>query len=320
MNLGKYLFGIREEYFYKVSPEERKKQFFAFNLLAAMFYVLVILATVAGYCYGLVIFHNWIFAGITAILLGGIAFVLLLLVLFLNMTTNYQELYSTMTDMSEVFKPYYDRDLSGLSDEEAQRIVQTHKMELREKNLVPDSPPFYVSGIFVSIIKLTLILILSCVIANGIEMWMFKDMLNKSMVSMLASSELQQQLVASDSTGVNDNQIYARWTREMLTEPAEHPFLLVNCQSILMINEIMGLALGKWKIVLDLLFFALYLIPFMIVKKSRRYAGGLFLKEVSLSDISISYMSFLLARRKCQQVKNILENEYDYNQLMKKKA
>jgi hypothetical protein len=46
----------------------------------------------------------------------------------------------------------------------------------------------------------------------------------------------------------------------------------------------------------------------------------LFLKEVSLSDISISYMSFLLARRKCQQVKNILENEYDYNQLMKKKA
>jgi len=320
MNLGKYLFGIREEYFYKVSPEERKKQFFAFNLLAAMFYVLVLLATVAGYCYGLVIFHNWIFAGITAIMLGGIAFVLLLLVLFLNMTTNYQELYSTMTDMSEVFKPYYDRDLSGLSDEEAQRIVQTHKMELREKNLVPDSPPFYVSGIFVSIIKLTLILILSCVIANGIEMWMFKDMLNKSMASMLASTELQQQLVASDSTGVHDNQIYARWTREMLTEPAEHPFLLVNCQSILMINEIMGLALGKWKIVLDLLFFALYLIPFMIVKKSRRYAGGLFLKEVSLSDISISYMAFLLARRKCQQVKNMLENEYDYNQLLKKKA
>ena len=35
---------------------------------------------------------------------------------------------------------------------------------------------------------------------------------------------------------------------------------------------------------------------------------------------SISYMAFLLARRKCQQVKNILESEYDYNQLMKKKA
>jgi len=319
MNLGKYIFGIREEYFHKVSTEERKKQFFAYNLLAAMFFVLVLLACIAGFCYGLLIFHHVILASITAVLLGGVSFVLLLLVLFLNMTTSYRDLYTKMTDMSEVFNSYYNIDLTGMSDEKAQQIVQSYKMELREKNIVPDPSPFYFSGIFVSIIKLSLILILSCVVANGIEMLMFKDKLNESMAQIKTSQELQQQMLATDSMGINHEQIYARWTYEMLTETDERPFILINCQSIMMVVDILNLALGKWKIVLDLLFFLLFFIPFMLVRKSRRYAGGIFLKEVALTDISISLMTFLLARKKCQQIKYTLENEFDYSQLANKK-
>jgi hypothetical protein len=321
MNLGKYLFGIREEYFNKVSSEERKKQFFAYNLLAAMFYIMVSLAVIAGVCYGLVIFHNWVFALLTGVFLGGISFVLLLLVLFLNMTTNYQDLYSKMTDMKEVFQQYYNQDLTGLSDEQAQKLVQTYKMNLREENLFPDAPPFHFSGIFVSLIKIILILVLSCVIANGIEMLMFKNTLNQSMAEIKNSSILQTQNGGlKDSVDLMKDEVYVKWTQNMLQEPVDHPFLLIDCQSLLMINDILYLALGKWKTFLDVLFFALFLIPFMIVKKSRRYAGGVFLKEVSLSDISTSHMFYLLAQRKCQQVNHTLKNEYDYNHMMNKKT
>jgi hypothetical protein len=55
------------------------------------------------------------------------------------------------------------------------------------------------------------------------------------------------------------------------------------------------------------------------VKKSRKYAGGVFLKEVALSDITTSFMFFLLAQRKIQQVKKTIENEYDYSKLLKKR-
>jgi hypothetical protein len=308
MNLGKYLFGIREEYFHKISSEERKKQFFAFNLLAMMFFVLVSLSFIAGICYGLVVFQVWSLAIITGVFLGGISFVLLLLVLFLNMTTNYQKLYSTMTDMSEVFKTYQNQDLSGMSDEKALQIVQTHKMELREKNLFPDHRPFYVSGIIVSLIKVVLIIVLSCIAANGLEMLIFKDMLNESMDVIKNSPELN----AENTNGT--------WAREMLEEKEKKPFLLINCQSIIMIHEILSLGLGKWKVTLDLLFFLLYLIPFILVKKSSRYASGLFLKEVALSDISISLMAFLLTQRKCQQIKKTISDEYDYDQLLNNKS
>jgi hypothetical protein len=55
----------------------------------------------------------------------------------------------------------------------------------------------------------------------------------------------------------------------------------------------------------------LFIIPLILVKKSRKYGGGIFLKEVALSDISTSLMFYLLARRKSQQVRKIIEAE-DY--------
>ena len=127
MNLAKYIFGFREEYFNKVSVEEKKKQYTAYNLLSLMLFILVIFSFLAGVIYGAIIFQQWIFAIITGLFLGGVSFILLLLVLFLNMTTDYNRLYDYMTDNSKIIEPYLDKDLTQLSDEELQVIAQEKK-------------------------------------------------------------------------------------------------------------------------------------------------------------------------------------------------
>jgi hypothetical protein len=65
-------------------------------------------------------------------------------------------------------------------------------------------------------------------------------------------------------------------------------FILIDCHSILLIAKVMDEALGGWKILIDVLFSALFLIPFIVVRRSRFIAGGDFLKEAAIADISTS--------------------------------
>lgn len=316
MNLGKYLFGIREEYFAKVSEDEKRNQFFAYNVLAGMYFILVLFAFAAGLFYGLVIFQSWILSVVIGLFFAGISFILLLLVLFLNMTTQYEKLYEKMTDNSSVIDAYQHQDLSGLSDEEAVRITQEYKMKLRDENKEPEKTPFHFSNIFTSTIKVSLVLIISCIVANGLELFIFHQKLNESMEKIRNNNELKTMaLKAKDkSLPVIEKQgdvTLAAWTMEMVTENPENPFILIDCHSILMVFDVLDASLGKYKVIFDLLFALLFIIPLILVKKSRKYGGGIFLKEVALSDISTSLMFYLLARRKSQQVRKIIEEE-DY--------
>ena len=184
MNLGKYLFGVREEYFTKVGDKEKERQFRVYNNLSLMFYTLIAISTLAGGIYGLVLFNSWWIAIGIGLFLGGISFALLLLVFFLNMTTNYQNLYLTMTDMNPIFEEHENEDLKNLSDERAEEMVQAKKMHLRETNQEAKFDHFHLSSVLTSIIKVTLILIISCVVANSLEFLIFHKSLNSSLNSL----------------------------------------------------------------------------------------------------------------------------------------
>jgi hypothetical protein len=133
-----------------------------------------------------------------------------------------------------------------------------------------------------------------------------------------SDARLNELAAVSDSAARTDNlAIQAKWTLDMVREKPEEPFVMIDCYSILMVFDIMDFSMGKFKVVFDLLFAILFIIPFILVKKSRKYAGGLFLKEVALSDITTAYMFYLLAERKRQQTQKFIEEEYDYTRLLK---
>lgn len=327
MNLGKHIFGLREHYFEKVDQETRDRQFLVYNLLALMFYILVICCTISGIVYGLILFNNWPIAITLGLFFGLISFLLLILVLFLTMTTNHEDLYDSMTNMSPHFEPFQKQDLSSISDEQALKMTQEKKMFLRETSHPPSMDRFHLSGILTSMIKVSLILIISCIVANAIEILMFHDKLNDSLKSIkqneliqyLAESDRNQDTLKKTNEALNQKRLLASWTVEMLTEDKDQPFKLINSKSLILSLEILDKAIGKSKIVLDVLFALLFLTPFVLVKKSREYSGGAFLKEVALTDISTSFYSFLITQRTCQNIKKKIDTEYDYSSLTKRR-
>jgi hypothetical protein len=321
MNLGKYIFGVREEYFTKVSDKETARQFRVYNNLSLMFYTLIAISTLAGLIYGLVLFNSWWIAIGVGLFLGGISFTLLLLVFFLNMTTNYQNLYLTMTDMNPIFEEHENDDLKNLSDERAEEKVQAKKMLLRETNQEAKFDHFHLSSVVTSIIKVTLILIISCVVANSLEFLIFHKSLNSSLNSLKNNETLvacAKHELTENNDELNRKITLARWTLSMLKEDANAPFILIKSKSLLLSMEILSLSIGKSKVVLDIVIALLFLTPFVLLKKSKEYAGGIFLKEAALYDIQCSHMFFLISERERRKIKEKIQNEYPYNELIKK--
>ena len=318
MNLGKYIFGFRDEYLNKATETEKAEQFYSYNMLSLMFLVLITLCTAAGIVYGLIIFQNWIFASICGLLLGGVSFILLVLVFFINMTTRHAELYQKMTNMKEVFAELDNHDFTGISDEMALQIAQQKKMELRDRNQVTETPKFHASNIITTTIKVTLVLVLSCLIANAMEIFMFKNKINAD-IAEIRNSETIKKVASRNNDSLNylqGNSVLAKWTLDVVTEK-ETTFKLIDSYSILLTLETLDRGLGNWKLLLDFLFALLFLVPFVLVRKSKRYSGGVFLKEVALSDITTSLMFYILAQRKCQQVKQIIAKDYNYDAYIK---
>ena len=103
------------------------------------------------------------------------------------------------------------------------------------------------------------------------------------------SALLRDQLIyLNDESDLND--VYglnAKWLIDMTTiESGE--LMIVDCHSLLLCLDVLKMSLGNWKIFIDLLISVLFIIPFVLVKRSVYYAGGTFLKEAAITDIGNS--------------------------------
>ncbi len=316
MNLGKYIFGIREEYILRLEQEKREEQFLSYNILAVMFFVLVTLAFLSGFCYGLILFQSWIISFILGICFAAINFILLLLVLFLNMNTSDGVLQGKMNNFEAYYQSIKEKRFESVTDEEALMIISEYEQSLRTSNAEPQKIEFHISQVFITSTKIVLVLVISFIVANGIEMLMFHGKMNDALLIIKNSKEIKKLISDTTALQVNsDIKTNAQWTINMLTENPSEPFIMINSYSFLLNFEILTLCLGKWKIVFDLFFAILFLIPFILVKKSSRFAGGGYIKELMFSHISTTLLFRILADRKCAEIRKELE-AIDYDALL----
>lgn len=319
MKLSRYLFGINEEYLNTTDKKIAKRQILVYDILAIMLIILVFIIFLSGIFYGVIIFGNWIYAILMGGFLAVICFIVLLLVLFLNMTTKYRSLYETMTNMEAVFKKTEKIELLKMNDVDLIKIVSKHKKQISNSSIESDPDPFHWSKIITSSIKVALILIISIVIANGVELFLFKNSINKSLSIIKNSEQLHKSLVKTTEKNIiyfDKKSATAEWTYNMLEEKKEQPFHIINCYSILLSIDIMNMSMGNWKLFVDVLFTLLFLSPYILVKKSIEYSGGEYQKEVALHNISTSHMFYLLTQRKCQYIKNEILEKFDYDKAL----
>ena len=320
MNLGKLFFGVRNEILINVSSEEANRQVFIFNILGYMLLLLSLSCAGAGIIYGLIIFNNWCIAIFTGAFLGFICFILLQLLLFLSMQTHYRKIREQLSNMETLYDKYTGVDFKGLSDEEAVEMVTNMKMALSQDSIKSEPLPFHFSQIIVSAMIISLVLLISFIVANGYEVLMFRNSINNSFNEIKSSEQIQnlaRDYKITKKTTNLEQKLDAVWTLSMLKEQRGKEFKVVNCYSLLMTIEIMCIGLGKTKIVIDLLFAAIFLIPYLLVKKSEEFSSGAFLKEATIDGIGTSFLMFMLSTRKLQQVENKIKTEFDYKKALR---
>lgn len=319
MNLGKLFFGVRNEVLINVSSEDANKQVFVFNILGYMLLLLSLSCVGAGIIYGLIIFNNWGVAIFTGVFLGFICFILLQLLLFLSMQTRYRKIKDQLSNMETLYDKYKGLDFKGLSDEEAVEMVTNMKMTLSKDSVKSEPSPFHFSQIIVSAMIISLVLLISFIVANGFEVLMFRSSINKSFNEIKSSEQIQnlaKDFKISKNTTHLDQKLDAIWTLSMLKEQKGKEFKVVNCYSLLMTIEIMSIGLSKTKIIIDLLFAVIFLIPYLLVKKSDEFGSGAFLKEATIDGIGTSFLMFLLSSRKIQKIENKIKTEFDYKKAL----
>jgi hypothetical protein len=319
MMLGLHLFGMRKNLLHQLPEDVAKRQVNIYNLLALMLLVLSILGAASGLIYGLVIFNNWAIAVGCAVLLGFIFFLLLQLLLFLSLQTRFKEIKSQLSNMNNLYEQYKDHDLSGISDEEALEMTTNYRMTMRESAIIAEPTPFHFSQLIISTLFVSIILTISFLVASAIQIWMYRTTLNNTFFEIKNSTEIVELAEASkkqEKPLFLEQKMEAVWTLQMLTPAKGEDFKFVNCQSILMTFDVLFSGLGNTKIVIDLLFALLYLIPFLIVKRSEEVAGGALLKEASIEAIGKSYLMFLLSSRDIQKTKRKIETTFDYDKVL----
>jgi len=317
MIIGTYIFGIRKELLSRLPEEVARRQIFIYNMLGLMLIVLALLGAASGLIYGLVLFNHWGLAIACGIFLGGVFFLLLQLLLFLSLQTRYRSLKEQLANMESLYDHYKGLNMSTISDEEALEIVSNYRLTASASQIKTEPNPFHLSQLLISASIVSLALLLSFIVASAIEIWMFRNSLNEKFHEIKHSTELNH--LAKDyqqqrNTSFNEQKMEAYWTLKMVDNSAGESFKLIHCHSILMTFDVLMAGIGKTKVLIDLLFACVFLIPYILVKKSDEISGGELLKQVTIDSISTSLLMHLLSTREIQQAKHKIETEYNYSE------
>jgi hypothetical protein len=317
MIIGTYIFGIRKELLSRLPEEVARRQTFIYNMLGLMLIVLALLGAASGLIYGLVLFNHWGLAIACGIFLGGVFFLLLQLLLFLSLQTRYRSLKEQLANMESLYDDYKGLNMSTISDEEALEIVSNYRLTASASQIKTEPNPFHLSQLLISASIVSLALLLSFIVASAIEIWMFRNSLNEKFHEIKHSTELNH--LAKDyqqqrNTSFNEQKMEAYWTLKMVDNSAGESFKLIHCHSILMTFDVLMAGIGKTKVLIDLLFACVFLIPYILVKKSDEISGGELLKQVTIDSISTSLLMHLLSTREIQQAKHKIETEYNYSE------
>lgn len=321
MRLGLLIFGIDDHILDNIPEDVAKRQTVIYNFLGLMLLVLSLIGASAGLIYGIIIFGHWGLAIGCSIFLGLVFFLLLQLLLFLSLQTRYASLKQQLSQMEEVFKKYPSENLGGISDEEALEIVSKNRMNWRGASKGTTNP-FHFSQILISTAVVSLSLLLSFLSANAVELFIFRKPVNQELHRIKQSEQLIGLAKLQENpkkARFSEQEMEAYWTLKMVSEQPNNEFKFIDCYSLLLVFDVLQTGLGNTKILIDLLFAVLFLVPYVAVKKSDEISGGIFLKEVVINSMSSALLMHLLSGRTIEKSLQKIKNEFDYHKALGKK-
>jgi hypothetical protein len=137
--------------------------------------------------------------------------------------------------------------------------------------------------------------IIALVFANGLELFLFNNQINEVL------NDLLRLYTAKNET----------WLVENLLNPANgSSFSVLNTNSLLLALEILSKGLGYWKVLIDFIFILIFLLPLIIVIKSKEIKQSEYVRELALSELSITFYHYLHTQKLCKKIeRDIKSNE-----------
>jgi len=277
------LLGFDKDLLLKADAKLGERQSYIMSMLAIMLICLSLICFASSLVYVLTIFHSWIIAILVALFLSFVVFNLYRLFILTAFNVSGSSLEEYYKKHEKHYAEHMDMggDMSGLTDAEIKGKTAVSKDQLRQKSVMSASAFSDVFAVSIQVISISTIAV---IFATGIELYIFKDQINTIL------EELKNQYSSHGDTWMVEN---------LLTAEKDKDFILFNTNSLLLIIDLLVRGLGNWKIAIDLIFLILFLIPLVLVTKSKEIREGEYMRELALSEITISFYSYLIAQRFC---------------------
>jgi hypothetical protein len=297
--------GYDERIMQKVEGKEADRQKYIFSMLTIMLVVVGLLVFFSSLVFMLVIFRNWSLAIFSGLFLALIVFNIYRFLIVSSVNASYSGLAEFQSKHEMAYLNYLntDMDFSKMTQEQILHSVNKKKEELR--SIFPLSG-FHLTNrftlFFTMLVRVSLIAIFAIVFATGIELFIFKGAINIT----LEETRLMLLEEAPNS-----------WTlKEILTPIDGTDFIWFNCNSLLVLLSVLSHSLGYWKLVFDFIFLMIFLMPLILIFRSREILFGDYVRELALHEIAISHYHYMKTQKACSAIiQEIIEkNEQIVNQ------
>jgi hypothetical protein len=294
MSWHKYI-GIDTDLLTKVDPKHSERQTFILSTLTVMLFVISIICFFSGIVYALIIFQSWPVAIFIGVFMSIMVFNLYRLLVMTALDVSESSLEPYYLDHEKHYSDYVklDEDFSKLTDEKIKEIVYVAKDKLREKTaLNPPNRDTKRHPLTISL-RVIILTVIGLVFANGLELFLFNNQINEVLNDLLIL------YTANNETWLVEN---------MLNPGKNSTFSVLNTNSLLLALEILNKGLGKWKLLIDLIIILIFLMPLIIVLKSKEIKQSEYVQELALSELTITFYHYLHTQKLCKKIENEIKS------------
>ena len=300
--------GVRKKLMSAVPLDVMDRQFKIYKWLFIMVLVITFLTSFAFYIYGVVIFHSIIIALVCSIFFGYVVYNLFNLLLLSSLNPMNQSIYRIWVDKKDkdfAFKDLNDEKIAGLQTEaEINGYLFDIISSLRkESEVFKPRKESFLNKFIKNLFLITVMLLLAIIVANAIELFIYRAQINSAISNMLKSKVFELD----------------PWIKKIIFTP-EHgkQFILIHSNSLLLDLELLIRGLGKWKIVIDFLIILIFVFPFVLMHRSSEFLKGEYIRELSLFELKISTKHYILSKHKINEIKEFIESTGDKEKLFER--
>lgn len=283
--------GVDVSLLQKTDPVNRDKQIRVFSILSIMLIVVGLICTFSTMIYSMIIFHSWLIAIGSAIFFGMVSFNVYRMLVMTAMDAYGTVLGEYMRDHEKHYFEHVTKDenFQQFSEEKILELVAVSKQKLRERPLFDKGrKSMRFSEVITMSLRVIILSILAITFATGVEIFMFKDQINEILNALF-------QLYTAQGDA---------WSIENILKPAPgDEFFIINSNSLLLVIDVLNKGLGGWKIVLDLVFLVIFLMPLALVFRTKEVKRGDYIKELILHMVSTTFYHYIHTRKYCYDLK-----------------